>query len=320
MLHLCYSLSLLCYFCRMETNRKVQRLTLSDMRNMMGRSGILTSEMFCLSGDFGISAGDNSAFRAIVPMGVPILVDDSRLGMLARGWIDATVNLIDVHIEAGAVAYLGHGSIVQINRMSPDLSVKGVLLRDDMLNHALRGQLPPAFIGKSYDLCPATSEADRGVIESILQAMWRIVSYEPFNREALCGMVNAMFSFYDTLFSRREAENGVAMAGRRDRIIFEKFIALVNANCREHRQLAYYADRLCLTERYLGVVVSQTSGTTAKEWVDRAVITAAKVLLRHTDKSIGQIADELHFANDSFFCKYFRRIEGVAPGEYRKRS
>ncbi len=304
----------------METNRKVQRLTLSDMRDMIGGNGVSNGEMFRLDGDFAINAGVNSTFRKLVPTGVPILVDDSRIGMVARGWIDVTVNLMDVHVEAGAVAYLGHGSIVQINSMSPDLCVKGVLLRDDMLNHALRGQLPPAFIGKSYDLCPVTSDAECGVIDSILQAMWRIVSYEPLNREALCGMVSAMFSFYDALFSRREAEGGVAAAGRRNRIIFEKFIALVNANCREHRQLAYYADRLCLTERYLGVVVSQTSGTTAKEWVDRAVITAAKVLLRHTDKPIGRIADELHFANDSFFCKYFRRIVGMAPGEYRKRN
>lgn len=73
--------------------------------------------------------------------------------MVARGSFDATVNLMDVHLEAGAVAYLGHGSIVQINRMSPDLCVKGVVLRDDILNHALRGQMPSAFVGKSYNVC-----------------------------------------------------------------------------------------------------------------------------------------------------------------------
>ncbi len=302
----------------MKTDKQLQRLTLSDMRKLIGGSGVSTSGMFHLSGDFAISAGDNSAFRTIVPIGVPILVDDGRLGMVARGSLDATVNLMDVHIEAGAVAYLGRGSIVQINRMSPDVCVKGVLLRDDMLNHALRGQLPSAFVGKSYDVCATATAEERGVIEAMLQAMWRIVECEPINREALCGMVCAMFSFYNDLFSRSDVEKGVAMAGRRDRMIFEKFIALVNAHCREQRQLAYYADRLCLTERYLGVVVSHTSGTTAKEWIDRAVATAAKVLLRHTDKSISQIADELHFANDSFFCKYFRRIEGMAPGEYRK--
>lgn len=302
----------------MNTDKQLQRMTLSDMRKLIGGCGVSAGGMFHLSGDFAISAGDNNAFSMIVPIGVPILVDDGRLGMVARGSFDATVNLMDVHLEAGAVAYLGHGSIVQINRMSPDLCVKGVVLRDDILNHALRGQMPSAFVGKSYNVCTTATAEERGVIEAILQAMWRMVECEPINREAFCGMVGAMFSFYGDLFSRSDAEKGVAMAGRRDRIIFEKFIALVNAHCREHRQLAYYADRLCLTERYLGVVVGQTSGTTAKEWIDRAVATAAKVMLRHTDKSISQIADELHFANDSFFCKYFRRIVGMAPGEYRK--
>ena len=40
-------------------------------------------------------------------------------------------------------------------------------------------------------------------------------------------------------------------------------------------QISYYADRMCLTERYLGTVIRQTSGTTAKEWIDRALITQA---------------------------------------------
>ncbi len=293
-------------------------MTLSDMKRIVAGSNLDNGGMFHLAGDFGINAGDNNAFRIIVPKGVPVLVEDNRVGMLTKGWIDATVNLIDMRIEAGAVAYLGRGCIVQINRTSPDVCVKGVLLCDDMLNQALRGQMPSAFVGKNFALCRTTTDGERSVIEAVLQAMWRIVVNEPINRNALCGLVSAMFAVYDTLFSRSDAEKGVAMAGRRDRIIFEKFIAMVNEQCREHRQLAYYADRLCLTERYLGVVVSQTSGTTAKEWIDRAVATAAKVLLRHTDKSISQIADELHFANDSFFCKYFRRIVGMAPGEYRK--
>ncbi len=302
----------------MNTDKQLQRITLSDMKRIMAGSNMDMGGMFHLAGDFGINAGDNNAFKTIVPKGVPILVEDNRLGMLSRGWIDATVNLIDMRIEAGAVAFLGHGCIVQINDTSPDVCVKGVLLCDEMLNQALRGQMPSAFVGKNFALCRTTTDGERSVIDSILQTMWRVVVCQPINRNALCGLASAMFAVYDELFSRSDAEKGVASTGRRNRIIFEKFIALVNEQCREHRQLAYYADRLCLTERYLCVVVSQTSGTTAKEWIDRAVATAAKVMLRHTDKSINQIAYELHFANDSFFCKYFRRIVGMAPGEYRK--
>lgn len=66
-------------------------------------------------------------------------------------------------------------------------------------------------------------------------------------------------------------------------------------------------------------MVRQTSGITAKEWIDKAVITSAKVLLRHGDLPIVEISDRLHFATPSFFCKYFKRLTGCTPQEYRQR-
>ena len=30
------------------------------------------------------------------------------------------------------------------------------------------------------------------------------------------------------------------------------------------------------------------------------------------------IAEEMHFANPSFFSKYFRRLTGMTPGEFKK--
>lgn len=106
----------------------------------------------------------------------------------------------------------------------------------------------------------------------------------------------------------------------REQTIFDRFIQLVNQHCAEQHQIGYYADRMCLTERYLSTIIRQTSGVTAKEWIDRALITRIKVELMHTGKSIAQIADELHFPNPSFFSKYFKRITNLTPLEYKQTS
>ena len=82
-------------------------------------------------------------------------------------------------------------------------------------------------------------------------------------------------------------------------------------------ELGFYADKMCLTERYLGTVIRQTSGTTAKGWIDRAIITRVKVELRHTSKSVAQISEEMNFPNPSFFSKYFRRLTGMTPMDYK---
>ena len=79
-----------------------------------------------------------------------------------------------------------------------------------------------------------------------------------------------------------------------------------------------YARKMCLTDRYLGTVVKAISGQTGKEWIDRALITSAKVLLKHSDKSIAQIAEELDFPTVSFFCKYFKRLTQITPNQFRQ--
>lgn len=56
------------------------------------------------------------------------------------------------------------------------------------------------------------------------------------------------------------------------------------------------------------------------DWVNEAVVQEAKLMLRHTDKLVYQIADELNFPNASFFCKYFRRMTGITPNDYRQEN
>ena len=139
---------------------------------------------------------------------------------------------------------------------------------------------------------------------------------ESYDRPVVTALVAALMHHYDHLF--RQQTDIQAATRSREQTIFDRFIQLVNQHCRQQHQIGYYADRLCLTERYLGTVIRQTSGTTAKDWIDRALITQAKVLLRHSDKSVMQISEDLDFPNPSFFSKYFKRLTGMTPGEYKK--
>ena len=75
-----------------------------------------------------------------------------------------------------------------------------------------------------------------------------------------------------------------------------------------------------LTPRYLSTLVRQASGRTVMDWVNEAVMQEAKLMLRHTDKLVYQIADELNFPNASFFSKYFRRMAGMTPNDLSKKG
>ena len=100
--------------------------------------------------------------------------------------------------------------------------------------------------------------------------------------------------------------------------VFNQFIQLVNQYASQERKVSFYADKLCLTPRYLKSLIRQASNRTVMDWINEAVIIEAKVLLKYSNKLIYQIADELNFPNTSFFCKFFKRMTGMTPLAYQK--
>jgi AraC-like DNA-binding protein len=101
-------------------------------------------------------------------------------------------------------------------------------------------------------------------------------------------------------------------------LLVEKFTNLVRENYRMQRETAFYADKLCLTPKYLSEVIKSASGKSVPEWIDDYVILEAKALLKSTNMTIQQISEELNFPSQSFFGKYFKRNTGVSPSEYRR--
>jgi AraC-like DNA-binding protein len=101
-------------------------------------------------------------------------------------------------------------------------------------------------------------------------------------------------------------------------ILVNTFLSHVQAHYKEQRDVAFYANKMCLTPKHLSKVIKDNSGLSASDWVEKQVILEAKALLKSTNKTIQQISDELNFPTQSFFGKYFKRIVGVSPSEYRR--
>ena len=101
-------------------------------------------------------------------------------------------------------------------------------------------------------------------------------------------------------------------------LLMKRFLDLVKINFKRERGVEFYADKLCLTPKYLSKVVKQNSEKSASEWINDFVILEAKAVLRSTNMTIQQISDALNFSSQSFFGKYFKRRVGVSPKEYRR--
>lgn len=102
--------------------------------------------------------------------------------------------------------------------------------------------------------------------------------------------------------------------------IMARFIMAVSEEFRTQRQVAYYAQKLCISPKHLSSVVKEISGRTAGDWIENYVVMESKVLLKTTDMTIQEIAVYLNFANQSFFGKYFKQHTGCSPTSYRKQN
>ena len=102
--------------------------------------------------------------------------------------------------------------------------------------------------------------------------------------------------------------------------VFSDFVSLLSSASPKPRDVAYYADRLCLTPKYLSAVCKQVSGITASQFIAQFVVKDIRRLLEETDKSIKEICNELAFPNPSFFGTYVRKHLGLSPRQYRDRG
>ena len=308
------------YLCRQKgpiMNKQPQLMDATRMRDILTPHLSQMREHIFMNSELAMVRGDSTVFSLLMRQKPPFTINDHRLGIIMNGEAEITINLQDRHLTSGTLVYIGPGTIIHPKRLSPDLRIFGIGLFSNFPMPFAQGQMPSAFNGQVRDFQLSANEEDIATATHIMDAIWQTVhATDDYHRPTVIALVAAQMHHYDQLFHRQTDQ--LASSRSREQTIFDRFLQLVTQHCAEHHQVGYYAERMCLTERYLTTVIRQTSGTTAKDWIDRALITRIKIELRHTDKSAAQIAEEMHFATPSFFSKYFRRLTGMTPGDYKR--
>lgn len=105
-----------------------------------------------------------------------------------------------------------------------------------------------------------------------------------------------------------------------NRTLFDKFCKLLFEHCRQHHEVRFYADRLCITPYYLSRITRRTFAATPKELINRQIIMEIKSLLTSTEMSVKEIADLYHFESSSYLSRFFRRHIGMTPTQYREKN
>ncbi|MDH4460288.1 MAG: AraC family transcriptional regulator [Flectobacillus sp.] len=101
------------------------------------------------------------------------------------------------------------------------------------------------------------------------------------------------------------------------KIIVKRFKQLIEEKCKENLSVKDYANLLAISPNYLSETVKSVTGRTSTDLINDRMILEIKRLLKHTDMGISEIAYSLNFADQSYFSKYFKKLTGLSPLEFR---
>lgn len=142
--------------------------------------------------------------------------------------------------------------------------------------------------------------------------------YEYRNRMAVNLTINYIYEMYNLTYEFVAAKEESIPKNNKSYIL-NSFCELCNDSHTEHRDIAYYANKLNISSRYLHKIVKETIGTTPKEIIDFYVSGTAKRILLSSDLTTQQITYKLNFPDQATFWQFFKRNVGMSPSEFRNK-
>lgn len=238
------------------------------------------------------------------------------------GNAEATVNLRRGRIEPNTILLMLPGSILMLTDVSDDFQVTYCAYSRDIFAEA-SFRIEPAFFRflSENPICYPHGN------ENGIHIWFDIATYTYQDRENIFRntiiknrVQNILLEIYDKLQRFAERDRPAPGTTNRQAELFHRFLALVHDHCSEQRDVAFYADKLCISTRYLSTIVQNVSHSSAKELIDKSVILEIKMMLQSTDLSVQEIAYRLHFPDQSYLGRYFKKHTGVSPTGYRRKS
>lgn len=293
-------------------------LALKKVREHVGEgtntSRFLTSELGLLRSIQGIA----DVIHFIPMEGQPYRLTEGRGVFFRAGTLRLRINLREVEFKEGDLLAVSPGTVFEFLYISSDLDLAMLAFSNSLMENWQKEDLLQIYLQGRLFLHLSLTEKEVQRMEQLFALLWEVVHDRPFPRASVQSLISLYFHQLD--FVRKRSQSTERQQHTRQEDIFNRFLELVNKYAVRERSIAFYADRLFLTPRYLSTLVRQASGRTVMDWVNEAVMQEAKLMLRHTDKLVYQIADELNFPNASFFSKYFRRMAGMTPNDYRRKD
>jgi len=129
--------------------------------------------------------------------------------------------------------------------------------------------------------------------------------------EELCiWIVKVLDRFTESVYENRNIKNVD---------IIRKTRGFIRANYKKKIKLIDISKAIYLSPYYLSHIFKKETRSTLLEYLTKVRIEEAKYLLENTQWNTTRISFEVGYSDQSYFCKVFKKLEGISPSNYRKK-
>ena len=274
------------------------------------------NEFRFINAEFGFVTSFSKMETTIFKIGQPYRLQEGRIAIITNGRARVLINLIEYIFRPNYISLIAPGSIIQIIETSQDFDAHMMAIEHNFLPVSGKEEFFAHFLQRKKNLLLPLTTTEQVQIENFITVKWDVLQEPVFRKEVIQHLLAGLLYNIEYIAKNKGQSESSPLTHQND--IFQRFISLVNTYSKTERNVSFYADKLCLTPRYLNTVIRQASQQTVMDWINQSIILEAKVLLKHSNRLVYQISDELNFPNPSFFSKFFKRMTGMTPQEYQK--
>ena len=250
----------------------------------------------------------------------PLKIDKVIQIVVLSGRMSCLVDLKSYSVQAPAMAIILPGQVLESLEYDEEFKTLTMIMSKEFTDSF---NLPVSLQERLFIQTNHFHPISQEVLEVYISCFNQIKNVikqkdNPYRREIIKCLFSAHYYGLGYYIHSSNCQNKQTVRMTYQQELCERFITLVSENYKEKREIGYYADKLCVSNKYLSSLLKQETGLTALQWIEKYVVLYAKSCLSSTSMTVQQISDELFFPSQSVFGKYFKRVEGISPKQYRQ--
>lgn len=245
----------------------------------------------------------------------PRVVDVCTFILLDRGESTMLIDMKQFSMKAPCLTVIMPDKIYQLQEKSEDVSFRAIVMSKDFTADLFRYQGNPEELRRLVDDNPVV---DLGYDLASFNTFYKILLLSINSPVKAFRLQSAKHLIISLLYHYvRKIRHCAAVSSREERL-YAGFCEDVRLFYKTNRTLLFYAGRLGIGTNLLTRIVKDRYGRTAAEYIDDITIIECKALLSSTEMSVQQISRTMNFVSQSVFGKFFKRMTGMSPSDYRR--